>query len=73
MVGLEHKKYRTLYSSSKWGLRGFSESYKETKNLNVLDVYPSNIKTVLKRKMQWTQLVLFQRSTKVFNKDSHLI
>ena len=75
MVGLEHKKYRTLYSSSKWGLRGFSESYKkETKNLNVLDVYPSNIKTVPKRKNAMDAISVVSKIYESFqNKDSHLI
>ena len=46
MVGLEIKTPRTLYSATKWGLRGFSNSLKkENKDLNVLDVYPTNIKT----------------------------
>jgi short-subunit dehydrogenase len=46
MVGLEVKSPRTLYSASKWGLRGFSNSLREEKeNLHVLDVYPTNIKT----------------------------
>ena len=46
MVGLEIKKPRTIYSATKWGLRGFSNSLKEeNKSLNVLDVYPTNIKT----------------------------
>jgi len=46
MVGLEIKKLRTLYSATKWGLRGFSQSLKaENKNISVLDVYSTNIKT----------------------------
>jgi len=46
MVGLETKPLRTLYSATKWGLRGFAQSLKEeNKNINVLDVYPTNIKT----------------------------
>lgn len=46
MVGLEIKSPRTLYSATKWGLRGFSNSLKkENVDLNVLDVYPTNIKT----------------------------
>ena len=50
MVGLEVKSPRTLYSATKWGLRGFSNSLKkENKNINVLDVYPTNIKTDPKR------------------------
>jgi short-subunit dehydrogenase len=46
MVGLEIKSPRTLYSATKWGLRGFSNSLKkENSNIKVLDVYPTNIKT----------------------------
>lgn len=46
MVGLEIKKPRTLYSATKWGLRGFSNSYKfENENIKMLDVYPTNIRT----------------------------
>lgn len=46
MVGLEVKAPRTLYSATKWGLRGFSNSLKaENNNLSILDVYPTNIKT----------------------------
>ena len=46
MVGLEVKKPRTLYSATKWGLRGFSQSFKaENSLINTLDVYPTNIKT----------------------------
>lgn len=50
MVGLEHKKRRTLYSATKWGLRGFSNSLRlEDENLNILDVYTTNIKTLPER------------------------
>ena len=46
MVGLECKKNRTLYSATKWGLRGFSNSLKlESSTYNILDVYTTNIKT----------------------------
>ena len=46
MVGLEIKSPRTLYSATKWGLRGFAQSLKgENKNINILDVYPINIQT----------------------------
>ena len=45
MVGLEHKKFRTAYSASKWGLRGFSESLKLESSINIVDVYPTSIKT----------------------------
>jgi len=46
MVGLEVKQPRTLYSATKWGLRGFSNSLKkENPSLSIMDVYPTNIKT----------------------------
>tara|TARA_R110000824_G_scaffold54557_6_gene150562 strand:- start:5186 stop:5767 length:582 start_codon:yes stop_codon:yes gene_type:complete len=46
MVGLEVKQPRTLYSATKWGLRGFSNSLKkENSSTAILDVYPTNIKT----------------------------
>jgi short-subunit dehydrogenase len=45
MVGLEVKTPRTLYSATKWGLRGFSNSFKVENNIQVLDVYPTNIRT----------------------------
>ena len=45
MLGLEHKFNRTIYSASKWGLRGFSESLKLEMDAVVLDVYLSNVKT----------------------------
>ena len=45
MVGLEHKKFRTAYSASKWGLRGFSDSFRLETNVKILDVYPTSIKT----------------------------
>tara|TARA_Y100000768_G_C23802530_1_gene597919 strand:+ start:183 stop:827 length:645 start_codon:yes stop_codon:yes gene_type:complete len=51
MIGLEPRKSRTIYSASKFGLRGFSESLKlENSNINILDVYPTNIKTWKGRK-----------------------
>jgi short-subunit dehydrogenase len=50
MVGLEYKKPRTLYSATKWGLRGFSNSLRlETSQMNILDVYTTNIKTTPER------------------------
>ena len=46
MVGLEVKQPRTLYSATKWGLRGFSNSLQAEKGIPfILDVYPTNIKT----------------------------
>ena len=51
MVGLETKSNRTMYAASKWGLRGFSDSLKkENSKYNILDVYPTNIKTWPERK-----------------------
>ena len=42
ILGLEVKPQRTIYSATKWGLRGFSNSLKlETNDFNVLDVYAS--------------------------------
>jgi len=46
--GLENQEFRTIYCSSKWGLRGFSETLKleaEKNNIRIIDVYPSRIKT----------------------------
>jgi len=46
MVGREIKKHRTIYSASKWGLRGFSNSLRmELNHVKILDVYPTNIQT----------------------------
>ncbi len=43
LVGLEVKPKRSIYSASKYGLRGFSNSLKmENEKLNVLDVYTSS-------------------------------
>ena len=43
---IETKKLRSLYASTKWGLKGFSGCIKkEYEKINILDVYPSNIKT----------------------------
>ncbi len=49
IVGLEIKKNRTMYSATKWGLRGFYNSFKINSDAKVLDVYPSNIKTSAER------------------------
>jgi 3-oxoacyl-[acyl-carrier protein] reductase len=46
--GLENQRLRTIYCASKWGLRGFSETLKKEsseKNIRIIDVYPSRIKT----------------------------
>ena len=50
MVGMESKVNRTMYASSKWGLRGFSDSLKKENNkYKILDVYPTNIRTTPER------------------------
>ncbi len=42
IIGMEFKSHRTIYSATKWGLRGFSNSLKlEANDFNVLDVYTS--------------------------------
>lgn len=48
LSGLENQKFRTIYSATKWGLRGFTDSLKlETGEnaIRVLDIYPSRMKT----------------------------
>tara|TARA_B100000287_G_C20654666_1_gene788117 strand:+ start:558 stop:1208 length:651 start_codon:yes stop_codon:yes gene_type:complete len=51
MVGKEPKASRSIYAASKWGLRGFSDSLKkENIDYNILDVYPTNIRTWPERK-----------------------
>ena len=45
MVALEPKKHRATYTATKTGLRGFAESFRLSQLVNVLDVYPTNIKT----------------------------
>lgn len=49
MSGREGHFLRTIYCASKWGLRGFSESLRreaQTNNIQILDVYPTRIKTI---------------------------
>ena len=46
--GLESQKLRSVYCAAKWGLRGFTESMRaesSDKNIRILGVYPSRIKT----------------------------
>ena len=51
MVSLSTKKPRTLYSATKSGLRGFSNSLRlESKDIKILDVYPTNIRTTSDKK-----------------------
>jgi len=48
MSGLENQKFRTVYSASKWGLRGFSDTLKlesEENKVRIIDIYPTRIKT----------------------------
>jgi len=48
LLGIKHHRLRTVYSASKWGLRGFSDSLKieaNENNIRVIDIYPSRIKT----------------------------
>jgi 3-oxoacyl-[acyl-carrier protein] reductase len=48
ICGLEAHKFRALYSSSKYGLRGFSDTLKleaEENGIRVIDIYPSQIRT----------------------------
>lgn len=48
IVGLEHKKNRTLYAASKWGLRGFGNSLRleaKENGINVINVYLSKMMT----------------------------
>ena len=48
-VGLEPRKYRSVHSASKWGLRGFDNVLRleaREKNIRVISVYPGRIKTV---------------------------
>jgi len=45
MVALEPKKHRAIYSATKTGLLGFAESFRLGQSANILEVYPTNIKT----------------------------
>ena len=74
MVGLEIKSPRTLYSATKWGLRGFANSLKaENKNINVLDVYPTNIKTTPDRENAMDiQMVVDKIYSSYLNKEEQL-
>jgi len=49
IVGLESKKYRSIHSATKWGLKGFSKSLRieaADDNMKIMNVYPSRIRTV---------------------------
>ncbi|MEK6882757.1 MAG: SDR family NAD(P)-dependent oxidoreductase [Nanoarchaeota archaeon] len=46
--GLEFQQDRTIYCASKWGLRGFSETFRLEalkKGINILNIYLSRVKT----------------------------
>ena len=75
MVGLEVKSPRTLYSATKWGLRGFSNSLKkENKNIKILDVYPTNIKTTPDRENAMELSFVVEEIHKAFlQEESELI
>ena len=75
MVGLEIKPFRTMYSATKWGLRGFSQSLSaENENLHVLDVYPTNIKTTPDRvNAMNVDFVLEQIYNAFLNKEQRLV
>ena len=49
IVGKEPKKFRSVHSATKWGLKGFSKSLRieaEEDGIKVINVYPTRIKTV---------------------------
>ena len=49
IVGKEPKKFRSIHSATKWGLKGFSKSLRieaEENGIKVINVYPTQIKTV---------------------------
>lgn len=70
MVGLEIKSPRTLYSATKWGLRGFSNSLKkENTSIQILDVYPTNIRTKPERKNAMDIDYVVQRIYDSFEKN----
>ena len=48
LSGMKNHKLRTIYSASKWGMRGFSESLKieaKENNVKIIDIYPGRMKT----------------------------
>lgn len=48
LSGLKNIRLRSIYSASKWGLRGFTDTFRsEAKehNVRIIDVYPGRIKT----------------------------
>jgi len=74
IVGLEYKPNRTIYSASKWGLRGFSNSLRMEKNdINVLDVYTSRFKDPDDSKCMNINNIANSIYTSYRNKENELI
>jgi len=49
IVGKEPKKFRSVHSATKWGLKGFTKSLREEAhehNVLLINIYPTQIKTV---------------------------
>ena len=49
IVGKEPKKYRSVHSAAKWGLKGFTKSLRieaSRYNVDLINIYPSRIKTI---------------------------
>ena len=49
IVGKEPKKFRSVHSATKWGLKGFTKSLREEAyehNVQLINIYPTQIKTV---------------------------
>lgn len=49
IVGKESKKFRSIHSATKWGLKGFSKSLRieaKENGIKVINVYPTQIKTI---------------------------
>ena len=48
IMGREPKELRSIYTATRWGLRGFTDSFRieaEKNNFRIIGVYPSRIKT----------------------------
>tara|TARA_Y100000589_G_scaffold312646_1_gene333203 strand:- start:280 stop:885 length:606 start_codon:yes stop_codon:yes gene_type:complete len=74
VVGLEIKPFRTLYSASKYGLRGFSNSLKEeNKEINILDVYTSSFSGIDPKKHMKIDIVVDGIYKAFKNKKKELI
>tara|TARA_A100001035_G_C27767982_1_gene494736 strand:+ start:1332 stop:1937 length:606 start_codon:yes stop_codon:yes gene_type:complete len=74
VVGLEIKPFRTIYSASKYGLRGFSNSLKkENTEINILDVYSSAFSGVDPKKHMKIDLVVDGIYKAFKNKNKELI